>query len=166
MDTGRTQTDPVEDFDADRNSGDWSLMNKRRNSAPILTYDPNRSGSYQGVSNTDGFAYSDPPPPPPVDPDPWGDWVDAQTPNNTRNTVVGTWVDALPPNNTRNRVVGSWRRTGRVRENPVTLTVEERTESHHNLGGETDPHDNLGEETVNARRQSGNRSETQVGSGF
>ena len=51
-------------------------------------------------------------------------WVDV-SPSETRNNAFGLWLDS---SETRNRVVGNWARTGSVRENPVTLLVEEERE--------------------------------------
>ena len=74
------------------------------------------------VKDTHGFSdisaveitVNAPPPPPCV-------YTDVSPPE-TRNSSFSEWADA---NETRNRVEGDWERTGSVRENPVTLEVEE-----------------------------------------
>ncbi len=160
VDTGETQTDPVEDFD-EKEQRRLVTYEQEEELRPNPYNEPNRwvlirEFEYQWVP-------IDPPPPPPppiVDPDPWLDWVDALPPDNTRNRVVGSWVDALPPDNTRNRVVGSWRRTGRVRENPVTLTVEE--EQNRTITWEVKrTRTTTWEKKQERTSQSGNRNEVQ-----
>ena len=147
-----TWVDVLTSADANWQSGTWAAHLRFENSVGNSSYSlPGKPVIVPTVPTT---------PPPIIDPDPWGDWVDALPPNNTRNRVVGTWVDALPPNNTRNRVVGSWRRTGRVRENPVTLNVEEeqtRTTTWEVKRTRTTTWEKKQERTS----QSGNRNEVQ-----
>ncbi len=94
------------------------------------------------------------PTPPPII-DPWLPWQDA-VPSQTRNQATGPYGTT---GTTRNRVSGDWSRTGSVRENPVTLEVEE--EQTRIITWEVEESRTTTWEKLQERTsQSGNRNET------
>ena len=94
-----TWVDVLTSADANWQSGTWAAHLRFENSVGNSRYSlPGKPVIVPAVPTT---------PPPIIDPDPWGDWV-----------------DALPPNNTRNEVIGAWTDTGNQRENQVLLIME------------------------------------------